>query len=381
MRRLLTVAAVILMLCSLAVAQQDDTLLLLDFEQGTEGIVCADSEAVLGTIDDPEVVFAGERSLQVDYVQEAAAPGGTGRGFPGALVVPLVDQFEDLRGISFAIATALSTPMVVNLTEGPEGPRYNCMLWCNSGAWHEYELSLDDFLPDINGPEDPNGTLDPGLVNAITFLDADGFLRMLAGSTPLFHVDPPEEQTLWLDDLRLLGRAPGAPAEGGPGVIIGRYAPPLRGFAFIGGQDVNAESEEYADGSYALRIDYDVPPRTLFAIMHLVPPGSLAGMGAIRVEAMTNSPATLIVSVEERWGAGDQNKASYYALVPLESTGGWETLTIPVSSFNLGDDDTDPNGRLDMDLVNTVMVGDGTAAVENAEVINSLWLRELVAIE
>jgi len=381
MRHLVTAAAVALMLCSFAGAQQDDTLLLLDFEQGTEGIMCADSEATLGTTDDPEVVFAGERSLQVDYLQEAVTAGGVGRGFPGALVVPLVDQFEDLRGISFAIATALSTPIVVNLTEGPEGPRYNCMLWCNSGAWHEYELSLDDFIPDLNGPVDPNGVLDPSQVNVITFLDADGFLRTVAESTPLFYAGPPDEQTLWLDDFRLLGHAPEAPAEEGAGVTIGHYAPPLRGFACIGGQDVNAVSEEQADGSYALRVDYGVPPRTLFAIMHLVPPGSLAGMGAIRLQAITNSPATLIVSMEERWGAGEQNKASYYTTVPLESTGDWETLTIPVSSFNLGDDSTDPNGTLDMDLVGTMMVGDGTAAVEDAEVVNSLWLRELVAIE
>ncbi len=381
MRDLVSAAVMAFMLCSFAGAQEDDTLLLLDFEEDTAGVVSADAEALMCTIDDPEVVFAGERSLQVDYMQEAATPGGAGRGFPGALVVPLVDQFGDLRGVSFAIATALSTPIVVNLSEGPEGPRYNCMLWCNSGAWHEYRLSLDDFLPDLNGPDDPNGTLDPGLVNTVSFLDADSFLRMLAEGTPLFHVDPPEEQTLWLDDLRLLGRAPEAPAEEGPGVTIGHYSPPLRGFAFIGGRDVNAVSEELADGGHALRVDYDVPPGTLFAIMHLVAPGSLAGMGAIRVEAMTNSPATLIVSVEERWGAGEQNKASYYALVPLESTGGWETLTIPVSSFNLGDNEVDPNGALDMDLVSTVMVGDGTAVLENTEVINSLWLRELVAVE
>ncbi len=381
MRHLVIAAVMTTWLCSFAWTQQDDTLLLLDFEQDTEGIVCPDSEATLGTTDDPDVVFDGRRSLRVDYPQAAVTPGGTGRGFPGALVVPLPDPFDDLRGVSFAIATALSTPIVVNLSEGPEGPRYNCMLWCAAGAWHEYKLPLDEFIPDMNGPVDPNGVLDPGLVNAVTLLDADGFLRTVAESTPLFHVTPPDEQTLWLDDFRLLARAPEIPAQEGPGVTIGHYAPPLRGFACIGGQDVTAVSEEQPDGTFALRVDYTVPPRTLFAIMHLVRPGALAGMGAIRLQAITNSPATLIISVEERWGAGEQNKASYYATVPLEATGDWETLTIPVSSLNLGDNESDPNGVLDMDLVSTVMVGDGTAAVEDTEVVNSLWLRGLTAVE
>jgi len=381
MRHILAVAVATVLVCVPVTAQEQDVLFLLDFEQDTEGVLSVDSEATVSTMDDPEVVYNGNRSLQVQYMQEAVAPGGGGRGFPGALIVPLPDPLEELGGVSFAVASALSTPIVVALTEGAEGPRYNCMLWCAAGSWHEYSLALHEFNADLDGPLDPNGELDPEEVNVVTILDAGGFLRLLGESTSLFHVDPPGEQTLWLDDFKLLSEGPEVIPEAGGPVTIATYAPPLRGFVCVGGQDVTVESEEFEDGEYALRMDYSTPPGTLFAAIHLARPGALAGMGAIRFHARTNRPVTLIVSLEEKRGPGDENKSSYYATVPLEPSEDWEMVTIPISIFTLGDDAFDTNDHLDMDVVNTVMIGDATAAFEDTEVINSLWLRGLVAVE
>ncbi len=187
MRHILAVAVATVLVCVPVTAQEQDVLFLLDFEQDTEGVLSVDSEATVSTMDDPEVVYNGNRSLQVQYMQEAVAPGGGGRGFPGALIVPLPDPLEELGGVSFAVASALSTPIVVALTEGAEGPRYNCMLWCAAGSWHEYSLALHEFNADLDGPLDPNGELDPEEVNVVTILDAGGFLRLLGESTSLFH--------------------------------------------------------------------------------------------------------------------------------------------------------------------------------------------------
>ncbi|MGC9317653.1 MAG: hypothetical protein ACP5KN_06400 [Armatimonadota bacterium] len=380
MRQMLAVAALAAALCVGVAAQEGDALLLLDFEEGPEGFFSIDPGTSVSATADPELAHSGSGALQVQYMQRAMTVGGGGSGFPGAVVLPLMEPFEELGTVSFAIASELSTPVVVVLTEGPDGPRYNCMLWCAAGAWHEYSLSLHEFTFDLDGPPDPNETLDPGEVSVVAIFDADAFLRVIGQSTELFHVEPPEEQTLRLDDFRLLGEEPEVTPEADGAVTIATYQRPLRGFTCVGGQDVVAEAEELEGGGSALRLDYTIPERTLFAVMHPARRGSLAGMEAIRFQGRTNREVTLIISLEEKRGPGDENKSSYNATVPLMPGEGWETISAHISSFSLGDDQTDPNGALDMDLVHTVTIGDATAVLEGAEVLNSLWLRDLVAV-
>lgn len=380
MRQMLAVAALLAAVCVGVEAQEEDVLLLLDFEDGTEGFVSIDPQTTVSATTAPEIAYTGNGALQVQYMQAAMSPGAGGGGFPGAVILPLMDPFEELGRVSFAIASDLSTPVVVVLTEGAEGPRYNCMLWCSAGAWHEYSLPLHEFSADLDGPPDPNGTLDPGEVSVVAVFDADSFLRLIGESTGMFHVEPPEEQTLRLDDFCLLSGEPDVPPQGEDSVTIATYERPLRGFACVGGQDVVVESEELEGGESALRLDYSIPARTLFAVIHRARQGALAGMEAIRFQARSNREVTLIVSLEEKWGPGEENKSSYNATMPVEPGEDWQTVTTHTSSFALGDNETDPNGTLDMDLVQTVTIGDATALLEGAEVLNSLWLRDLVAV-
>jgi hypothetical protein len=204
---------------------------------------------------------------------------------------------------------------------------------------------------------------------------------MLTQSTPLFHLEPPAEQTLWLDEFAVLtGAGEAAPEVEGP-ALPASYSRPMSGFLILGGRDVTVASEEQADGAAALRIDYTVPERTLFAVVHTIRPGALEGADAIRFHARTNRKVTLVVSLDERRGPGDVNKSTYYTSVQLEPGDEFEMITLPLSLFELGEDQTDPDGELNPERVDTLSIVDGTAAFENSEVINTLRLLPPVPVD
>ncbi len=368
-------------LLPVSAAAQQDVLLVADFEADTGGFVSADPVAELSISDDPNLAFEGQGALQLEYVQAPLYPDVPEWGLPGALYLPLPDGAEGLGEIAFALRSKLSTPIIVVLAEGEDGPRYNCLVWCAAGTWNEYSLVLSDFIHDRNGPADHNGRLDPADMTGVAIVDADGFVRMIGEATELFHVEPPAEQTLRLDAFVLrAGEPPTAPSPGGP-TALADYSPPMRGLLALGGRDVAVYPEEQEDGEFALRADYTTPAGTLFALAHALRPGVLDGVGAIRFHARTNRRVTLVVTLDERRGPGELNKSSYHATMQVEPADEFKMVTIPLSLFELGDDQTDPDGTLDADLVEMLSIIDATAAFEGSEVINTLRLRAPVAVE
>jgi len=363
-----------------AEAQPQDVLFQADFEGNVCGFVTIDPAAELTAVHDPDLALAGEGALQLQYVQAPGHPELPGWGLPGALVLPLLDGLPGLTEVSFGLATALSTPVTVMLVEGDDGPRYTALLWSAAGTWQEYSLRLDDFYPDRDGPADPNGRLDPERVTGLAIIDADGFIRAIEATVPLFATEDFAEQTLWLDQLVLRAGEPPEPVAAEGPMVLAHYVPPMRGFLVVGGLDKTIEAEEQEDGQTALRIDYSTPAQTLVAVIHTLAPEALADARADSFQVRSNQASTLLVALEERRGPGDINKSSYHAMVSIEPGEQFETITLPLSEFKLGEDQTDPDGALNPELVNTLLIIDGSAMLGDAEVINTLRLRPPLVI-
>ena len=379
-----TVIAIVMTLATLslthAVAQEREVLFMEDFEGGVGSSVTLDPAAELSVTNDPDLVFAGEGSLQLEYVQAPMYQDVPDWGLPGSLALPLPEGLAGLGEVAFALRAQLSTPIVVTLAEGDDGPRYNCLLWCAADEWSEFSLALDDFVSDLDGPVDPNGRLDLELVNGIALIDADSFVRAIAEQSPLFDAEPAAEQTLWLDEFVLRAGEPPAAMPEVPAPLA-HYTPPMRGFLVIGGRDVTVASEEQDDGAYALRLGYTMPATTILGLMNAIQPDALADCSAIRLHARTNRQVTLIVALEEQREPGDLGKSRYESVVTLEPSEDLQTITLPLALFKLADDQTDPDGALNADLVNMLSIADVTAIFTGGEVINTLRLLPPVAVD
>ncbi len=374
-----TLIASVMLAAGAAFAQQG-ALVNEGFEDGVGEFVTLDGSATLGVTLEEGEVYGGRGSLQLGYTQRTFGPGMSPRDMPGTLVLPLAQPLPRLEGLSFAIWSAESTAMMVMLAERDDGPRYNCFVWCEAGAWHEIELGLDDFVLDQDGPDDPDGELEPEMIGGVGFVDVSSFLRHLAEQTPLIHSEPETDQILRLDDLKLLATSPVRSDPGEGIVLIADYEQPT-GFVMIGGEDLVVADEDAGDGSRALTVTYDLSPRTLVGVVHQVRPGTLAGVSELRLRVRCTAETTLIVTVEEQRGQDATVKAEYMTIVQVAAFEPWREVVIPVEDLTPTDQCNDPNGQLDIELVGTIVVADATALVVNEAVTNNLSLDEFVGIE
>jgi len=383
--RMVITATVMMTVATLAMAVapgvcQDNVLLAEGFEDGTGNFLTMDSFAMLSVTEEPEEVYGGNGSLEFAYLQRAVAPGEDTGQMPGTVVMVFDEPLPALSGISFAIWSAESTAVMVVIAEQGDGPRYNQLIWCEAGGWHEFELGVDEFTLDVDGPEDPDGMLTPELVGGIGFIDVSGFLRYLAEMTPMISIADPVDQILRFDDIKILPTSPVRSAPGEGLITICDYDQP-RGFLVLGGEDVVVSSEEVADGGSALTVDYQLAPQTLLGVVHAIAVGQLAGATEIRVQVACTAETTLIMTLEEHREEADAPKSEYIAMRQINAYVDTEEIVFTVGDFRLSDDAHDPNGQLDMDLVKSIVIGDITALISAEEISNMLLLDELVAAE
>ena len=381
MARMTVIASLALVMVMLPAVAQQHSPVEIDFEADTGAFISADPTAEFGLTHDPDLVFSGTGSLEFRYIQTPFQSEVPEWGLPGALILPLPHGVPGMTEISFALRSKLPTPVVIALGLGDDGPRFNRVVWSAAERWSEFTLSLEDFIFDRDGPGSPEDPLDPAQLAHIAVIDGHGFVRMIAEESPLIYVDPPAEQTLWLDDFVLRAGEPGDTPEPTLPRPLAEYSSPMHGFLPVGGRDLTVSSEDGPEGEPALRVDYTIPPLTLFGLMHSVAPGALADAEAISFSARTNRPVTLLVTLEERREPGELGKSRYQQTVELRPSGDFEAITLPLSLFELGDDQVDPDGALNAELVETAAIIDATAAFEASEVINTLRLTAPSAVE
>ncbi len=360
-----------------ATAQQEDTIVEYGFEEGIEGWLTLDTEAMLGVTGVAEEVHSGQGSLKFEYTQRGMVPGQ----MPGLLAVPLPGGAPGMRSLRFAIGTANSVTLVVAMSE-EDGSNYMCPLRIQPGVWHEITLSLDDFGLDMDNSVDENGQLDPEQVRNIALVDAWMFFsQMTATPESPFELVPADAQITWLDDV-VLSRAevirdaqPDAEIpQGQRAVVVDTCDEEAYRWVSLGADTTMIVDPESSEAGPCYRIDYSMAAGKLWAMMRSVPKGRLAGMERLEFLVGSGGDATLLV------GIGEEDKSEYNTVVQVRGLQPWERVQLDFADFTLGEDKIDENGQLDADQISSVMVADFKAMADGEAVQNTLWLDDLIAV-
>ncbi len=365
-----------------AFAQDDaDILFQADFEQDTSGIIPLDPQATLSVTKDPNFVFEGEGSLQLSYSQRPMGAEGGDQGLPGAMLLPISVPSDKLQAVSFAVSCQSPTALGVVLTEGNEGPRYVGLVWCEGDLWDEVILPLSRLQPDHDGPEDPNGKLDPEEVTGIVIIDVGGAFRM-AATDGLFYHEPPDEQTIWLDNFRFLSSDPtSANTKLADNVtMLNDFEPPLMGALLLGGEDRTLEYDDGPEGGNCIKITYALPGNTLLALAQPIAGGLLEGAASIRLSIKASAQTQLVIALEEGSSEPNLENPSYAYIVEIAPAAPWKVLDIPLSQFQLDVGKTDADGKLTPGNIQSIVIADASAMADPQRVSNTLWLDDLAVV-
>jgi hypothetical protein len=335
----------------------------------------------LSVTNDPNFVFEGEGSLQLSYSLRPVGAEAEHQGLPGAMLLPIPVPFGELQAVGFAVSCQTPTALGVVLPEGDEGPRYVGLVWCEGDQWDEVVLPLSRLQPDHDGPEDPNGRLDPEKVTGIVIIDAGGAFRM-AAADGLFHHEPLDEQTIWLDNLRLLSSDPtSADTELADNVtMLNDFEPPLMGALLLGGENRTVEYDDGPEGGNCIKITYELPGNTLLALAQPIAPGLLEGATSIRLSVKASAQTQLVIALEEGSSEPNLQNPSYAHIIEIAPAAPWQTLDIPLSEFRLDVGKADPDGKLTPGKIRSVFIGDASAMADPQKVFNTLWLDDLAVV-
>ncbi len=309
------------------------------FDADVEGWVSPTGEGVLGHSTEPANVKVGAGSLQYSYQPLAGTM---------AAIVSQVTDASAARSLQTWLKCSVATVVVVVLTE-QDGTDYTLFAHLPKDQWVRLEAPFTDFQMGDDAV-DENDRLDPDQIQGVGILDAACFLQMLDGAEQLFPFDLSAERSLWVDDLALVQEA--LPSHRGLRQVDGRREllvddcdGPSLAWIPVGAATMTHERD--ADDGY-VRLTYnlvDHPFPVAGALVGGVRAGYLAGLSAIRLRVRAATASGLFLMLEESGGA------RYVGTAMLAGGGTWEDATVYYHDFQLSDDTTDANGRLDADTV------------------------------
>jgi hypothetical protein len=365
--------AVLLLLCLLLppAHAEEGVIASLDFESRPFGCATLDPLATLSLTTAPGVAFEGKGALELTCPPFAAQPRKSGA--PGSVLISFLPS-PDLKGVSLALWSAQAAPLQLQLMESMEGPRYGCVVYCPGQEWQEVRLGLADFSLDPEGPASDRPTPDPARVCLLSVVNLAAFLETMGQQNPMIYYEPGAEQTVRLDNVKLLSQAP-PPARTGNALVS--YSLPLRNLLFIGGVRLAMEESSDDEGHPALQLAYTVPARTVFGIVHRIARGDLAGCTGVRLRMRSSGQATFGVMLEEQRSA--KEKCTYIATTTFTGLEGFKTVEVPFSSFQLEGGGNDPDGHLNPEQVGMVLLADLSVAGGAEDLRNIVWLESLEA--
>jgi hypothetical protein len=214
-------------------------------------------------------------------------------------------------------------------------------------------------------------------------MDMTSILMAMAQANRFIYMDPPSPQVVRLDECALLDQS-GLPAraEAKPGTILLQdFALPLTGCAMFGGKGLSVTPETSEDGSATATFEYTTPPTTITAVLLSPRPGELKGLTGFQFRVRSGGQTALLVSLEERYGPKETDKVDYQAVVEVGPAEPWKTVTLPLSAFAVDAAQPDPNGKLDVDKVEMIVLADLGATGETKEIKNRLGLASFVGLK
>lgn len=358
-----------LVLAGLTWAQaQSDPLIKQTFKDSQGGWVTFGPTAMLSLTHDSPVVAPGEGALKFGY--------GVSKGEINALAFPVqLGTITRAKSIKFRVRTDTTTVMAVMLQE-QDGGRYVATFLAPKDAWQPIELATEDFkLSDgKDDPKDPDGKLDMDRVSGITVVDlAEMFaqsdntaLNTLIGVRSGSH-------TLYVDDFTVgVDPIPTTVSTANGEVTLDTFAHPQLAWFGIGGMVLERSTGKPLDGM-ALKCVYHQTPNQISALVHGIAAGTLTGTRSLSMDFASIQPCKLLVQLEETDGE------KFNALIDLPGGSEPKNINLPFSAFKVADDSTDPNGKLDVAKVKTLLVIDSSGPLQQADHDNTLWLNQVVA--
>lgn len=370
----LVVVAVVLSRWGNAAFAEPQVLKAWNFEQELEGWLTPDPQGKLSVCKEAAHVHNGGGSLQFAYKLRVGAQGE----FPGVAFAPVEGQ-AGLAALHLAVEASVSAPVLVLLREQDES-NYVYLCYVPAGKWQVLDLPLADFSLEDES-KDENGKLDPEQVVGLGLVDPATWL-LQAGQQPgfPFAVSLPAERTLWVDEVQLLSEAPRKlRAAQGPGGAEALMLEDCDGdpsyFGALGGLNLRARSDsDQAVAESSLRLDYDLPAKTVLAVMRPLRRGVLTGYQSIVFSARAGADTRLVVSLEE------SDKSRYSALVELPASN-WQQFTVRLRDLKLDDESVDPDEGLQLDKVRNLQFVDASSIISDKDSANSLWLDEIMAVK
>jgi hypothetical protein len=274
--------------------------------------------------------------------------------------------------LHLALQTSVSGPFFLVLRENDEST-YMYMGHLQAEEWHVLDVPLAEFRLDEHSP-DENGMLDLGQVEHLGVADPTYWLSQAnkAGTAPFFFV-PADRRDLWIDEVQFLPQVPprlSVPQLPGT-VMLEDCDSDTAYFTIMGGRNLRVSScPDPAIRGKSLRLDYELPLRTILAVARPLAAGALKSATGLSFAVRSGATCTLVVGVEE------EDRSRYNKVIQLEPTQ-WQTPIVRWSEMTLSDDSKDEDEGLQPEKIRNIMIADITPILTGQETGNTLWLDEI----
>jgi hypothetical protein len=262
----------------------------------------------------------------------------------GVLVAPRLGEAKSVR---FWLRTTKMAVISVALKE-TDGSQYQTLLTSPADAWSEVDLGVDRFRL-APGNKDENSTLDLEQVNWLGVMDITKVMPGLKSADG--------ERTLWLDDFSV-DSDPSVSAYSPDGKLpfildnfSGNFVPYV---AFDG-----TLTHDKQDGALVWQYTGDKPEGAMNFIFATLGPLPAKGPTHLLITLSATRATQLFVVMQEEAREG-RDESRYSTVIGVPASPDFKTYTVPLKDMTLvtADGGTDENGRLDVDQVSALVIGD-----------------------
>jgi hypothetical protein len=331
------------------------TIVGWDFEQGMGQWSSPDPQTKISLAVGPNEANSGSSALYVKFPRVQKPEELQQRQMPGLVMLQMpTPPAPAPTCLEFAVRAKLLTPLMVVLSPAG-GAGYARPVMVMPGAYRHVKLFLNEFLPDEKIPP-PAKPLNGGDIQGMGFLDGSAFLVMFAKaaeSSPI-RVPMPKmgDNEIWLDDIKLTDEPP--PAQ--PPALIDATGEAAK-FAAVMNADGQFDREPGGlAGKPCWVMKYLLGEKEVTAIWGGAPIGALIGTSGLHVTLSVTAPVAMILQVKER------NGAEYSTMLSLQPGQALDRV-VTWSEFKLGDNQNDPDGKLDLDVIKEMALIDISGAI------------------
>jgi hypothetical protein len=337
------------------------TIVGWDFEQGMGQWASPDPQTKISLAVGPNEANSGSSALYAKYSRARTPQEVEQRQAPGAVMMQLpAPPAPAPTCLEFAVRTTLLTPLMVILND-QSGLEYTRPVMVEPGAYRHVKIYLTELQPGDNA-KPPIRPLDGGRIQNIGFLDASSFLLREAVNSAAqrdpMHLPVPKlgENEIWLDDIKLTDEPP--PAVLPP--IIDALGEAAKFIAMMNVDGKFWQEPTGLGGKPCWVMSYRLAAKEIAVLWSGAPAGVMIGATGLHVSLSATAPTTLVLSVKER------SNAEYNATLQLQP-GQVLDRVVAWSEFKLGENQNDPDNKLDLDQIKEVALIDASASLPNAQ--------------